>query len=131
MPSFLFPANPGANYPFTCAGVDEGPAKQLLEKVMNAIPPVQTLSPNLRVLFPELVVGGEGIDHLGPLAVPIRVFVSIQDRIRHIARLDNRAGHNSRDHRKSALISLPPSAGGMRAEWVVFVRPLWTIGGFT
>lgn len=39
MPTFRFPTDPPADYPFTCAGIDPGRAKRLLEQVSGRIPP--------------------------------------------------------------------------------------------
>jgi hypothetical protein len=57
----------------------------------------QALRANFGVPLPELLIGGERVDHPGPLAVPLRVLVAVQDVVGHVAGADDRAGHDARD----------------------------------
>jgi hypothetical protein len=55
----------------------------------------QTLCSDLSILLPQLLVGRERIDHLRPLALPLRMLVAVQNPVGHILRSDDRAGHDA------------------------------------
>ena len=55
----------------------------------------QRLRPKFRILVPEFHVRRELVNHLGFLPVPIRMCVPVQDNVRHVARSDDCAWHDS------------------------------------
>jgi hypothetical protein len=57
----------------------------------------EALGTKLCVSGPELFVAWELIDHPGPFPVPFGVFVTREDVVSHIARANDRAGHDPRD----------------------------------
>ena len=57
----------------------------------------QAFGADLGILGPECFVGREGIDHLGPLALPLRVLVAVEDAVGHVVGADHRAGHDAGD----------------------------------
>ena len=57
----------------------------------------QGIGPDLGVLGPEFFICREGIEHLGPLSLPFRMLLTIQDIVGHIPGPDDGAGHQAGD----------------------------------
>jgi hypothetical protein len=51
----------------------------------------------LGILLPQLFVGGEGIDHLRALALPLGVLLAVENAVGHVVGPHDRERHQSRD----------------------------------
>jgi len=88
----VVPFRPGDHGP----GVHLGPVPAVkLGRLAPVAVVAETVGPNLRVLLPELLVRGERIDHLGPLALPFGVLVAVENLVGQVTGADDRARHDA------------------------------------